>query len=345
MTTFALTIFAGFGIAWVLSRLRGGQKTFVFVAVLALLLFELRASPHLVEPVWAGENVPEMLKFVRSLPAADLVAAVPQDDGAPPFVGDAGMAFHNYLALYHKHRFVNGQSSWLPAVTELAWRSLRALPDEASRRALVSIGTRHLLIYGNQLSPVRRGLPSVLAARPDRYRRIYSAGGDSVISLLDTGDSTLELMALPELPEGARQIPPGELTALGHPAREEAQRAIDGNLETRWDSGRPLRRGDYLELQLSQARKVIALEIENPGHPFDAPPAFRLDAAQKGGGLEKILARPQVRLYREQVFSPKTFVFRLVFDVPVELDRLRLTGLKGFAGYYFSAAEVRLYAP
>jgi hypothetical protein len=30
------------------------------------------------------------------------------------FAGDAGMALHNYLALYHRHRFLDGQSSFTP---------------------------------------------------------------------------------------------------------------------------------------------------------------------------------------------------------------------------------------
>ncbi len=129
-----------------------------------MLRATLLPAPH--EAVWAGRDVPSVLGFVATLPARDTIAFAPQNAGQKLFRGDAGMALYNYLALYTQHRFVNGQSSWQPAVTELARRALERLPDDGARRALLATGARHVVLFGAELPPARAALPAALAARP-----------------------------------------------------------------------------------------------------------------------------------------------------------------------------------
>ena len=62
------------------------------------------------------------------------------------------------------------------------------------------------------------------------------------------------------------------------------------------------------------------------------------------GVIEPLVVRPTVRLYREQIFSPKTFVWRVVLPEAVLIDRLHLALVDALPGYYFSIHELRLYA-
>jgi hypothetical protein len=344
MTTFLIVVVAGFGGAWLFSRFRGPlARSLLGSALLGALGYELRCFPHPLEQVWAGAEAPPSLRFAASLPAHDLLAFLPQGDGREVFRGDSGAAHHNLLALHHKHRFVNGQSSYEPDVTTLGFRALDRLPEDGARRALLSIGTKHLVIFGEDLAANRAGLPDMLSARPDKFRRIFRYGADSVFTLLDPEPRSLELLPTPELPAAARLIPQRELRADANLHPELASSALDGEAASYWTGGRLQEPGQYFELALGAARSVIALEIEVPGRVWDVPASFRLTAAKGSTDLGAIVERPGVRLYRAQIFEPKNFVFRLVLPQPITLDRLRITVMQPMPGCYFSIHELRVY--
>lgn len=344
MTTFVVCVLAGFGGAWLFARIpRRIDRRLCAAVLLGGLCYELRCFPHPIERVWAADGKPAVFQFVASLPKEDLVASVPQDMGRKTFVSDWGMALHNYLALYHKHRFVNGQSSWQPPVTELARRAVERLPDDGARRALLSIGTRHLLVFGEDLPPARKDLAAQLAARPDEYRLAFQEGSHSVYTLLDPGDPSLELLPTPDLPPRARLIPRTELEASSALQPERARLAIDGDPQTYWTGRRFQQRGQSFEVALRTAHPIVALEMEAPGREMDVPVSFRVSASRNGEDLGVIQSEPRLRFYREQVFAPKSFVFRVPLPRPILADRLRITVEQGVPGSYFSIHELRLY--
>ena len=344
LTTFVLCVLAGFGASGLFSKLRRARTRLLTQALLlAALCYELRSFPHPLEPVWGGDAVPEVLRFAAKLPASDLIASIPQNEGWRHFGGDAGLAFHNYLALYHQHRFVNGQSSWQPPVTELAQRALERLPDDGARRALLSIGTRHLIIFGEELEPNRQDLAAQLEARPSEYRRIFQHGSHSLFSLVGPEDPTFQLLETPVLPASARRVPQSELRARSPLLSEHAGLAVDGNEASFWWSGRAQEQGQYLEIELREPRSIVALEIEDPGQVMDVPVSYRLSASRGAQELGVVAEQPVLRFYRAQIFEPERFVFRLVLPRPIFADRLRLSVLQPVPGYYFTVHELRLY--
>jgi hypothetical protein len=345
MTTFVLCTLAGFGASWLLSHLRRPRaQAFASTLLLATICYELRCFPHPLEELWAGDQVPAVLRFAATLPAGDSIASIPQNTGLQRFRGDAGLTLHNYLSLYHKHRFVNGQSSWQPPVTDLARRALERLPDDAARRTLLSMGTRHLIVFGEELKPAQEELATALAARPAEYRRIFQQGAHSVFTLLDPHDPTLALLELPALPGTLQRVPANEMRAFASLQAERARFAIDGRRNSYWTSGRFQEQGQYFEVQLEQPRSIVALEIDAPGRVMDVPVSYRLAAAKGAEELGVVLEQSVLRFYRAQIFSPESFVLRLVFPRPIALDRLRLSVEQPVPGQYFSIHELRLFA-
>ncbi len=345
MTSFICAVLAGFGAARMLMILeRRWQQSVALVSLGLLLCFELRCFPHPVHALWAGDTTPKVLRFAASLPDEDLIASIPQDAGVSQFRGDEGMAFHNYLALYHKHEFVNGQSSWMPPATELVRRSLQQLPADAARRVLESVGARHLIIYADDLPPNRRNLPARLAADTEHYQLAFRDGEHYVFTLRHTNTPQTALLQTPALPANAELIPRTALQARASGHAGHGGLALDGDPSTRWSMARPQRRGQYFELMLDQPREVVALELTSPGHVFDTPASFHVDVAGRGFEYRTVFKRPTVRLYRDQVMAPKRFVFRLVLEEPVEVDRIRITVDQPLPRYYFSINEVRLYS-
>jgi hypothetical protein len=344
ITTFLIVVCAGFGGAWLFARCRWqAVRSLLGVTLLGALCYELRCFPHPLERVWGAAEAPRSLAFVATLPANDLLAFLPQAAGREVFRGDSGMAHHNLLALHHKHRFVNGQSSYEPDVTTLGFRALDRLPEDGARRALLSMGTKHLVIFGQDLAEDRARLPGLLAAQPDKFRRIFDDGKDSVFTLLEPEPLSLELLSTPELPRAARLIPQRELRADANLQPELARLALDGNAGSYWTGGRFQASGQYFEVALDAARPVMALEIDVPGRVWDVPSSFRLTAVNGNVDQGVIVERSELRLYRSQIFEPKNFVFRLVLPEPVTLDRLRITVIEPVPGSYFSIHELRVY--
>ena len=345
MTTFAFCLLASFGSAWLLSKLsRPWVKAGVLSALLAATCYELRCFPHPLRSVWAGATVPQAYRFLASLPPRDLVTFAPQNDGVSRFWGDRGMALHNYLALYHKHRFLNGQGSWMPPVTELVRRALHHLPDDGARRVLEILQARHLVVHAEELPPPRRSLPELLAAQPEHFRREFQDGTQSVFALPVREDPTLALVDVPALPAGAQPIPQGELRAITDLNPQHLARAIDGNPRTYWAGRRHQARGQYLELGLAEPRPVVAFEIDNPQHVMQVPLSYELGLGRGESSWQTVAEQPLLRLFREQVYSPKTFVFRVVLPKPALADRIRITIGQPVPGHDLTVHEARVYA-
>lgn len=344
MTTFICCLLAGFGSAWLFSRLRQPwQPPVLFALLLGVSCYELRTFPHPMQPVWAGSTLPSAYRFVASLPPQDLVAALPQNDGVNRFWSDRGMALHNYLMLYHKHRSLNGQSSWMPPVNELVRRALIQLPDEAAWRVLASVGARHVIVHADELPPRRRQLPAALTALPQHYEQVFQEGAVSVFSLRGLAEPTLELLEMPALPEGATPIAAGELGAQASLASRYANNTLDGRLETYWAGGKSQQRGQYFELQLKQARPIVAVELDSGDDVMSVPTSFQLSVATPGGGWKAVLERPVLRLYEQQVYAPKQFVWRIVLPEPVVTDKVRVTLGQGVPGHGWVVREARVY--
>lgn len=344
MTSFVACVLAGFGVACLFAELRRERARLFGTGVLLLALcYELRCFPHDTERVWAGAEVPAALRFAATLPASDLVASFPLDAGREHFWGDAGLALHNYLALYHQHRFVNGQSSWQPPVTELARRALEHLPDENARRALLSIGTRHLIVFGDELPPEHASLPDALAARPREYRRIFQQGPHSVFSLLQTDEPDFAPIEPPPLPGHAALVPTETLTAHSVLRPDLAMYAVDGDPDTFWSSGTYQESGHAFEVELREAHPIVALEITGRGHVMDVPISYRLSASNAGRDLGTLAEQNVLRFYRAQIFAPETFVLRVALPRPVTADRLRFTVVQPMPGHYCAINELRVY--
>lgn len=344
MVSFMLSISAGFGAAHVLSRLQHrATQLLVFTALLLAVIVEQRTFPHPVKQVWAGQSVPSAYEFIRRLPAQHVTVTLPQDDGKRRFVGDEGMAYHNYLATQHKHRVASGQSSWMPQVTELVRRSLRALPQPSATRMLRMVGVRHLLVHGADLRPERSALLEQLTAQPALYRRVYTDGSDSVFSLIQPEDPTWALLPGPALPPGARLIPQKVLRPASNWETQRLHFALDERPTTHWSTRVPQRSGHHFEVLLDKPRRVIALEIDNPGHEMYLPLSYRVSAAQGPSTLWPVVQQRELRLFRDQIYSPKTFVYRIVLESPVLVDRVRLSVDQPLPGYDFVIHEFRLF--
>lgn len=345
MTTLSFVLLGSFGSAWLLSRLRTQRsKTLVFTALLAGTVYEFRSFPHPVHAEWAAPEVPEVYRFVATLPKEDVVVAVPQHDGVERFRSDAGRALHNYLMALHKHRSLNGQSSYVLPVTDMVERVTTHLPEDATRRVLSALGARHVVVHAADLHPTRRDWPSRLSAQSEHYQLAFRGGEDYVFSLLPTNDPSLEPVHVPTLPAGAELVARDQLRASGVQETRYAHKSLDQDPRTFWPGPALQAKGQWFELELREAREVVALEFENRSQVNELPLSYQVSVGSRNAALRTVFEQPAVRLYHEQIYSPKTFVWRVVLPAPVLAERVRITIDQALPGHGFRVHEARVWA-
>jgi hypothetical protein len=345
MTTFAFSVLAGFGSAWLLGRLSNRSlRILVAASLLVVTGWELRCFPHPLQAVWSGDSLPAAYRFVATLPKHDIVASLPQNEGVRVFRGDAGLALHNYLMVTHRHRSVNGQGSWQPTATELADRALGRLPEANARRVLQMLGVRHLLVHGHDLPAHRRDLLERLVADERSYQAVFREAGDGVFTLMSPDDPTLALLDVPALPGTARTIPRSELLAGSNVEGANAALMIDGDPETAWSGRRAQFRGQTIEIALTEPRSVVALEIRNPRNLTHVPLSFEISVSTGSGNWRRVVEQPELRLFRELVHSPRNFVWRVVLPQPTVADHVRVMIRQPLPGLPLTIHELSLYA-
>jgi hypothetical protein len=228
-------------------------------------------------------------------------------------------------------------------VTELVRRTLLYLPDDGARRILQILRAHHILVHAEDLPPARRTLPGLLAAQPEHYQRIFQQGPHSVFTLSLPDDPSLALLDTPALPAHAQPVPQRELRAHSNLNPKHLGRAMDGNPQTYWSAGRRQARGQYFEIELSQPRPVVALELETHPYVMQVPLSYELSASQGASDWRIVAQQPVLRLYREQVFSPKNFVFRIVLPKPALADHIRITISQPLPGHHLVIHEARIH--
>jgi hypothetical protein len=350
MLMLCFAVLSGFGLAVVLRWLaRPWARSAVFGVLLVTLALEVRTAPMALAEVAADGTVPKAYRFIRKQSRKDApVAIAPAAAGKDLFVGHRGLALHNYMALYHGRRTLNGKSSWIPPVTHAVHTAIRYLPSDAAVRVLQLLGPRFLVVHTWDIRNASQ-VPEMilgLGLRKD-LKQVYSADGDYVYEFLDTHDRSLGLLPTPAIDEESNiPLRAKHIQVLTNRNPKNAYKALDGIPRTSWTSGeqRSQTPGDWMEFQLDRPRDLVAIDFRNFKDVFEAPAAFKIQTINDGV-YNTIFQRPRLRFYHDQVHRPTEFVMRVVFDEPVRTDRLRIRLLEGVPGRKWAAHEVRLWTP
>jgi hypothetical protein len=345
LTTFCFVVLAGLGAGMVFARLRLPAARYGLFGVLLLaVLLEFDTAPVTIVEVPAGKTVSRAYRYVAQQAGDAPIGLVPGHWGKHRFTGQRGMALHNYLALYHGRRTLNGKSSWIPPITHIYHRAARRLPSEAAIRMLRILAPEFLVIHGadmdrKQLGQVLMGLDQ----RPDTFRRVFGQDNDYVYRMFRSKDPTLGLVPTPRIDPALARVPTKLIGMVASRSARRAYHALDGNPKTRWATFRSQWPGDWVEFVLREPREIAALEFTDFEECFDAPLAFKVEVSDDGATYRTVFERPRLRIFADQVHHPTGFAFRVVLDRPVRTRHLRMTLLEGVPGRWWSIYEAKLW--
>ncbi len=295
-----------------------------------LVVFEFRNAPVDLVRVPSGKTVSAAYRWIASQPGKEPVAVIPVNDGLSVYHSFAGLAIHNYFALYHRRRMLNGKSSWVPPVNKYFVNEMSRFPRASGARLLQTLGVKYLVVHGDDLPSIRsKAVIEYLTLENASFKLAKRDGNDYVFEVLPSRDPNTQLIDVPDSPPAdAVPVHRWHLTAQAGRQNEKAANAIDGDPNTRWSTGRTQRSGDWFELHLARQERVVAIDFTDNLYTFDAPLSFELSVAEETGtGSEPqwrtVLRREEIRLYRAQVFDPKHFLFRVELPRPEPASRIR----------------------
>ncbi len=335
-----LVVLGGTGAAGLFNALGSTRvRAAVMVGLLALMLFELRNAPMPLIELPSKKHMPKAYKWLSKHRGPEPLAAIP----AYP-MGYYG-AREDYMALFHGRRTINGKSSWMPPITHAFINESRRFPRRTMTAMLRTLGTKYLLLHSAELSKERaKHVLSWLNARPEDYVLRFTGDDDYVYEILPSNDRNLGLLRTPKLPKGLVAVSPSQLHARASVNAPQAAAALDGSPETVWQTRRQQLPGDWFEVELREPRPLRAIEITDNEEAFDTPLSFRLWAEAPGEGMREIMRRPDLRMYRDQVYHPQGFVFRILLPQEIWAQRVRIELMDTVAGRWWSIPEVGLWS-
>jgi hypothetical protein len=337
----ALSALGALGGAIVLEAARArGVQGLAFGVLLAFSLLELRNAPVALADLPSKTRMPPAYAWLAAHKGPEPLAAVPAYPHG--FYG----AREDYMALFHQRRTINGKSSWMPPITHAFINEARRFPRRTMLPMLRTFGIKYLLVHGKEYQSRERAKQTIawIDARPQDFALRFKGGGDYVYELLPKEDAGAGLVPTPALPKGAVRVRAEDLRATASVLPKQAVFAFDGKPNTLWTTRRQQVPGDWFEVQLKRPRPVVAIEISDFEEAFGAPMSFKLSVAAPGEPLREVVNQPHLRIYRDQVYHPRSFVFRIVLPEPTWAERIRIETVDTVAGRWWIAHEAAVWA-
>ena len=344
-----LAVLAGLGATLLLGRIRRARWRYsVGAALVAVVVLETYSAPMKLVSVPAGNSVPDVYHYIATHRQPGALAVIPARDGRRVYRGHPGQALHNYQSLYHRHRTINGKSSWIPPVTRLFDDYMNRFPSPTATKLLLALGTRQLVVHAGDFGPERAArVLSYLDSDKEHYTLVVRTGSDSLYYLHTNSPDEGWLVPTPDLPAGVVQVERAHLTAAALVNPRRVRDAFDDDPATSWTTQRNQRGGDWFELNVADNRPIAAIEIEPGEHTLEVPLSFEISTADPMfplARLRPVLLRPWTFFYEQQIFTPKSFVWRVVLPEPVPVRRLRITLREATPNQAWTIPEIRLWA-
>jgi hypothetical protein len=275
---------------------------------------------------WIGEMplpaLPVRLQVLESLPVGTAVMELPLGEIEPDV---AAM----YRGMYHRRPVVNGYSGFFPRSYDVLRRGLD-IHDPQMFDAVTSWGP--VVVAVDEQHDEGGRWAKQLAARSGSV----SLGQESGFRLFSLAGGTLPA----ELEPGSARLQVQSVTA-----NVESQRialALDGDPETRWDSG-PQRGTEVVTVDLGVERRVDGLTMTIGNNSSDFPRVLAIDTSRDGRAWStqwhgSTAFTAFTGAVRHPTDSPLTFALP---HVPARLVRLRQLGQD--PGFYWTIFELRVY--
>jgi hypothetical protein len=335
---FALSVLAAFGLRTVLARLKPAWKATVAAAFGAAIILEYVSIPIAYHRVPLRAEFAEVYQVLARAEKPPIILELPlpsYDSGTA-----SSEAARMYFSTIHWSRMVNGYSGYFPPLyTELCRRS-EFLPFEQIIDDARALNVDYILLHLADISDENRPLVKQWLKESEAELRLahQDIADNYLIEVLPGPVRTIEMPSL----DGLRRLPRDGWTAKASALNDLAPAALDGNPETRWDTGGPQKPGDTFELDLGRTTEFQGVSLVFGPSGIDFPRGYRVEVSMDGTAWTEV-GHSETTIIPIRLFAkPKDLSLNVQF--PLQKARfVRVTNLGEDRKFYWSIYEAYLY--
>jgi hypothetical protein len=276
----ALSVLAALGISRLTARLQTNARLLAAVLLAAAVFGEGWAVPLRMAPFDPHGRPGDRAGYrwlAQQPPGAAIELPIPEWAIAPTLT-------YQYATLSHGHPIVNGYSGYGSSLQEFLGGAASPLNDldrmDAALEALRAVDVRYVLVHPGDFADAKMGADTASAIRARPALATEAFRSDAVIAFrLQDADESSRIVA----PSGHRLH-----VADFHPDASDAvdrlPLAFDGDLDTRWLTGRPQNGDEWITIAFDRTRDVSAVELQTAARSFgDYPRELVVESADENG--------------------------------------------------------------
>jgi len=331
MFMLALAVLAAEGLVILLGMGSRRQRRLIAVLIPTLVVLEYFSAPLPVVAAPKAAEFPPVQQWLAALRDDPVIVSLPFRRPA-----ERRRVFYSTL---HWHRTVNGFSGFIPPVyEELAFRS-RRFPSEPFLLDLAALDVDLVVV---ETEGYRRRARRQLLNQLRRQQALQSVRDFDGVLVYRLLPSELE----PETTKADQQ----PMTLIDDPhmrlsaslGTDQLHRIRDGKAKTRWNI--PMQPEEWIQIELSEPRKVAGLELDLSGIPRHYPRGYRIQVSIDGEEWTTVRQEQEFRPPITDFLTPVSFTLRLEIS-PIVTRFVRLVQSGSSNRYPWSISELEVVGP
>jgi hypothetical protein len=169
MMHLAVSVLAGYGLAWLLGKMQTPWRRRLIGAGFALLvLIEYASFPISMPSVPVGRDFPQVYNWLAQQPGDFAILEIPLPTRPEEIFQDAPYV---YFSAYHWKKLVNGYSGFIPpGYTRLYQEELKGFPSEKTLSRIHRLGVRYVIVHLSCYpQPERERIMAFFSRNPDWF--------------------------------------------------------------------------------------------------------------------------------------------------------------------------------
>lgn len=316
---FSLAVLAAFGAKRVAAGLKGWKKPFLASLLPLLILAEYFSAPLRLRKFPVKDEIPEVYRWLGSQKKQDFALL------ELPLPGPFSPGFRLepprvYYSSYHWKNLINGFSGYSsPLYHELKMRWQR-LPLRTNIDDLKVLNLRYLLLHADKYDKTKLAKKMLELHQLEQDLRLAERFGDTYVFEFTSWS--------PELAAGHGLRKPVFFSLRGSKVRtdinqNQAEQAVDGSLETQWQSG-PLHQAHYFEVDLVFVATIKGVSLRHGPDEGGFPRSCSVEVSVDGIEWREVARRENIQLPLTAYLEPKALPLDILFP-SVEARFIRIT--------------------
>jgi hypothetical protein len=336
MVMFALAALAAFGLRDLIRRFRPAKKTAWAGLILLIIGIEYLSVPIPYYTIPVKREIPDCYQWLAASPERGVLVELP----LPSYAQGAGSVetARMYFSTYHWNSLINGYSGWFPPLYSELCRRWEKWPLEKLLRDFRTLGVKYVLIHFDEFAEQERpAFKEKFAAVESELRLVKQFEDDYLCEVMPKNVIPTERPT----PVGLKKLDRTGWTVRASVSNDRAPLAIDGSLETRWDTGAQ-NPGDFFEIDLNNPSVCRCVSLKFGPSGLDFPRGYKMEISSDAKTWTEVARDEQTDLPILRYVKPRDLDLD-IFMPPRETRYIRITNLGEDNKFYWSIYDIQIY--